>query len=181
MYLPRLACCAGKPPPYVVCQLRRRVEIRTVIRVCEESVFVDLYVEICICWVVRGWGGYPWMQRAAAHWASQQSWVIGAVLTQPVPGVATQVCIRGVVQAYGAVLWDLFTVVRVSRVFVYVVIGLVGWWCRRQERQQSIVDLSLRVPLWCGLGCSFHSGCGWSRVGLRVPVLSRVVDPARWS
>ena len=57
MYLPQLACCACKPPPYVVCQLRRRVESCTVIRVCEESVVVDLYMEICICWVIRGWGG----------------------------------------------------------------------------------------------------------------------------
>ena len=57
VYLPQLACCAGKPPPYVVCQMRWRVESCTVIRVCEESVVVDLYVEICICWVIRGWGG----------------------------------------------------------------------------------------------------------------------------
>ena len=49
VYLPQLACCDGKPPPYVVCQLRRRVESCTVVRVCEEWVVVDLYVEICIC------------------------------------------------------------------------------------------------------------------------------------
>ena len=67
VYLPQLARCVGKPPPYVVCQRRRRDESRTVIRVCEESVVVYLYVEICICWVIRGWGGYPWMKRAAAQ------------------------------------------------------------------------------------------------------------------
>ena len=57
VYLPWLACCAGKPPPYVVYQLRRRVASCTVIRVCEEWDGVDLYVEICIRWVIRGWGG----------------------------------------------------------------------------------------------------------------------------
>ena len=61
VYLPQLACCTGQPPPYVVCQMRWRVESCTVIRVCEESVVVDLYVEIRICWVIRGWGGYLWL------------------------------------------------------------------------------------------------------------------------
>ena len=57
VYLPQLACCASEPPPHVVCQMHWRVGSCAVIRVCEESVVVDLYVEIRICWVIRGWGG----------------------------------------------------------------------------------------------------------------------------
>ena len=56
VYLPQLACCAGKPSPYVVCQLRRRSESCTIVRVREQSVVVDLYVEIRICGVIRGRG-----------------------------------------------------------------------------------------------------------------------------
>ena len=89
VYLPELACCAGKPSPYVVYQLRWRVESCTIVRVREQSVVVDLYVEIRICWVIRGWGGYPRLQRAAAEWASQQPCVVGAGPAQPVTGVTT--------------------------------------------------------------------------------------------
>ena len=127
VYLPQLACCAGKPSPYVVCQLRWQVESCTIVRVRQQSVVVHLHVEIRIFWVIRGWGwGYLWLQCAAAQWASQQPWVVGAVPLQPVPGVTTWVCIRGAFQAYGAVRWDLFTVVRVPCFLGYVVVGLLG-------------------------------------------------------
>ena len=44
------------------------------------------------------------------------------------------------------------------------------------------MSLYPRVSWWCGLRRLVYScGWSWSRVGLRVPILCRVVDPAGWS
>ena len=44
------------------------------------------------------------------------------------------------------------------------------------------MSLYPRVSRWCGLRRLVYScGWSWSRLGLRVPILCRVVDPARWS
>ena len=59
MYLPQLACCAGNLSPYVVCQRQWRVGGGTIVCVPEQLVVVYLYVEVCTCWVILGWGGVP--------------------------------------------------------------------------------------------------------------------------
>ena len=141
----------------------------------------SLYVEICICWVIRGWGGVSLdaaccgtvgISAVLGRWRSPDT----ACAWGHNSGVYPRICpsIRGS---------PLRPVHRRPR-FPHVCLRrprAVGVVVSPVRAAHSVVDPYLHVPRWCGLGCSFHCGCGWSRVGFRVPVLSRAVDPARWS
>ena len=72
-----------------------------------------------------------------------------------------------------------------STFLVFEAVLLSGCWgsgvARRGGGGAALVSIPVS-PRWCGLRRLLYScGWSWSRVGHRVPILCRVVNPARWS